>query len=83
MGVEGREAGMRKEELGVNATSHPSLPLCPLSAGIILFVLRPILIPFAVSLLFYYLLQPVVNALNKVGGGEGGREGGREGRRDL
>jgi len=83
VGVEGREAGMRKEELGVNATSHPSLPLCPLSAGIILFVLRPILIPFAVSLLFYYLLQPVVNALNKVGGGEGGREGGREGRRDL
>ncbi|KAM3569110.1 hypothetical protein VYU27_008788 [Nannochloropsis oceanica] len=36
-----------------------------LCLGIILFVLRPILIPFAVSLLFYYLLQPVVNTLNK------------------
>jgi len=61
------------------------IPSYPRSPGIILFVLRPILIPFAVSLLFYYLLQPVVNTLNKVRtrGREGGREGGRkEGRRE-
>ena len=47
--------------------AHPTHPPPPNPPGIILFVLRPILIPFAVSLLFYYLLQPVVNTLNKVG----------------
>ena len=60
-------------------TTYSPHSISPLSSpGIILFVLRPILIPFAVSLLFYYILQPVVNTLNKVGQ-EGGREGGREG----
>lgn len=43
------------------------LTIALLCLGVMLYVLRPILIPFAVSLLFYYLLQPIVNALSMVG----------------
>ena len=42
------------------------LTIALLCLGVMLYVLRPILIPFAVSLLFYYLLQPIVNALSMV-----------------
>jgi predicted PurR-regulated permease PerM len=42
------------------------LVVAGLCLGIILYVLRPILIPFSVAVLFYYLLQPLVNALNNV-----------------
>ena len=45
------------------------LTVASLCLGVMLYVLRPILIPFAVSLLFYYLLQPIVNTLNQVRAG--------------
>jgi predicted PurR-regulated permease PerM len=39
-----------------------------MQTGIILYALSDILIPLAFSLLFYYILQPVVTFLTKVRG---------------
>jgi hypothetical protein len=52
----------------MTAASRCTAVLCvaALCVGIMLYALRDILIPLCVAVFFFYLLQPIVNALNKV-----------------